>query len=160
MQLENGYLKEDIKEAKASLEVLNAQEKEALIHLNDTNLYAPNDGIILTRAFEIGSIISQGTPLFNIALNSEYWVRAYIDEKYLGLINEGTEALIYTDNKPNKAYKATVSFISAQAEFTPKNVQTQELRTQLVYSLRLIIKNPDEYIRQGMPVTVEFKNIN
>ncbi|XPV67477.1 MAG: HlyD family efflux transporter periplasmic adaptor subunit [Halarcobacter sp.] len=159
-ELENGYLKEDISMAKASLQSLLAQKEEAKIHLEDTTLYAPNDGVVLTRAYEVGSIISQGAPIFEVALNKEYWVRSYIDEKYLGLIKPGMKAKVFTDSKADSPYEATLSFISAQAEFTPKNVQTEQLRTQLVYRIRLIIKNPDEYIRQGMPVTIKFENLD
>ncbi|QKF81547.1 hemolysin secretion protein D [Halarcobacter ebronensis] len=159
-KLENGYQKEDIEAAKAQLETLKVQEQEAKINLEDTKLYAPNDGTILTRAYEVGAIVDKGTPIVEMALTNEYWVRSYIDEKYLGLIRPTMQAKVFTDSKPDKEYKAVVSFISAQAEFTPKSVQTQELRTQLVYRIRLIIKNPDEYIRQGMPVTIEFEDLD
>lgn len=159
-QMQNGYQKEDIASAIAQLESLKAQEQEAKIHLNDTKLISPNDGTILTRAHEIGAIVSEGTPIFEMALTNEYWVRSYIEEKYLGLIEPNMKAKVYTDSKPDKAYEAKVSFISAQAEFTPKSVQTTELRTQLVYRVRLVIQNPDKYIRQGMPVTIEFEDLD
>ncbi|RXK07078.1 HlyD family efflux transporter periplasmic adaptor subunit [Halarcobacter bivalviorum] len=157
-QLENGYRKEDIKIAYAQLESLQVEEKQAQIYLNDTNLYAPNEGTVLTRAYEVGSIVSQGAPIFELALDKEFWVRSYIDEKYLGLIKPNMEAKVFTDSS-EKVYRAKVSFISAQAEFTPKSVQTQELRTQLVYRVRLIIQDADDKIRQGMPVTIEFDEI-
>jgi HlyD family secretion protein len=157
-ELKNGYRKEDIQAAYAQLESLQVQEKQAQIHLNDTNLYSPDDGTVLTRAYEIGSIVSQGTPVFELALDKEFWVRSYIDEKYLGLIKPNMKAKVFTDSS-DKAYEARVSFISAQAEFTPKSVQTQELRTQLVYRVRLIIQNADDKIRQGMPVTIEFDGV-
>lgn len=159
-QMKNGYQIEDIEVAKAQLESLKAQEEEALIHLEDTKLFSVSDGTILTRAKEKGSIVDTGTPIFEIALTNEYWIRTYIDEKYLGLIQPNMKAKIYTDSKPDKAYNARVSFISAQAEFTPKNVQTQELRTQLVYRVRLVIENPDKYIRQGMPVTIQYEDLD
>ncbi len=157
-ELKNGYRKEDIQTAYAQLESLQVQEKQAQIHLNDTNLYSPNNGTVLTRAYEVGSIISQGTPIFELALDKEFWVRSYIDEKYLGQIKPNMKAKVYTDSTDH-AYNARVSFISAQAEFTPKNVQTQELRTQLVYRVRLIIEDADDKIRQGMPVTIEFDGV-
>ncbi len=157
-ELKNGYRKEDIQAAYAQLESLQVQEKQAQIYLNDTNLYSPNDGTVLTRAYEIGSIVSQGTPIFELALDKEFWVRSYIGEKYLGLIKPNMKAKVFTDSS-DEAYEARVSFISAQAEFTPKSVQTQELRTQLVYRVRLIIENADDKIRQGMPVTIEFDGV-
>lgn len=157
--LKNGYLKEDILSAQAQLEALKAQLEEAKIHLEDTTLLAPSSGTILTRAYEKGAIVAQGAPVFEMALDQEYWIRSYIDEPYLGKIQPNMRATVYTDTQPNKTYEAIVSFISAQAEFTPKSVQTQELRTQLVYRIRLILQNPDEYIRQGMPVTIEFEEL-
>jgi HlyD family secretion protein len=159
-QLQNGYLKEDIQSANAQLQYLQEQEKEAQIHLNDTQLFAPNDGTILTRAYEVGAIVSQGAPVMEMALENQYWVRSYIDEKYLGIIRPNIKAKIYTDTRPNKPYDAVVSFISPQAEFTPKNVQTQELRTQLVYRIRLILQEHDDFIQQGMPVTIEFEDLS
>lgn len=157
-QMQNGYRQEDIQSAYAQLEALKAQEEKANIYLNDTKLLSPNDGTILTRSQEVGAIVEQGTPIIQMALTDEYWVRSYIDEKYLGLIQANMEAKVFTDSK-EEPYDAVVSFISAQAEFTPKSVQTEELRTQLVYRMRLIIQNPDKYIRQGMPVTVEFEDL-
>lgn len=157
-ELENGYQSEDIMMAEGTLESLKAQENQAKISLQDTKLYAPNDGIILTRAYEVGAIVDKGTPIIDLAITNEYWIRSYIEEKYLGLIKPNMKAIVKTDSS-DKKYTARVSFISAQAEFTPKSVQTQELRTQLVYRIRLIIENPDENIRQGMPVTIEFEDL-
>jgi HlyD family secretion protein len=159
-QFENGYLKEDIQSAHAQLQYLQEQAKEAQIHINDTQLFAPNDGTILTRVYEVGAITNQASPVIEMALENQYWVRSYIDEKYLGIVKPNMKAKIYTDSYPNKPYEAIVSFISPQAEFTPKSVQTQELRTQLVYRIRLILKEHDEHIQQGMPVTIEFDNLN
>lgn len=159
-QLQNGYLKEDILSANAQLQYLQEQKKEAQIHLDDTQLFAPNDGTILTRAYEVGAIVSQGAPVMEMALENQYWVRSYIDEKYLGIIRPNIKAKVYTDTRPNKPYDAVVSFISAQAEFTPKSVQTQELRTQLVYRIRLILQEHDDFIQQGMPVTIEFEDLS
>jgi HlyD family secretion protein len=159
-QLENGYQKEDIQSARAKLQYLQVQENEAKIHLNDTQLFAPNDGTILTRAYEVGAIVSQGVPIMEMALENQYWVRSYIDEKYLGVIRPNMKAKVYTDSRPNKPYDAVVSFISPQAEFTPKSVQTQELRTQLVYRVRLILQEHDNLIQQGMPVTIEFEHLS
>ncbi|WP_419768688.1 efflux RND transporter periplasmic adaptor subunit [Arcobacter sp.] len=159
-QLKNGYQKEDIQSARAKLQYLQVQEKEAKIHLNDTQLFAPNDGTILTRVYEIGAIVPQGASIMEMALENQYWVRSYIDEKYLGVIKPNMQAKVYTDTRPNKPYKAIVSFISPQAEFTPKSVQTQELRTQLVYRVRLILQEHDNFIQQGMPVTIEFDNLS
>ncbi len=159
-QLQDGYQKEDIESAHAKLKYLQEQEKEAQIHLHDTQLFAPNDGTILTRAYEVGAIVPQGSPIIEMALQNQYWVRSYISEKYLGIIKPTMKAKVYTDSRPNKPYNAIVSFISPQAEFTPKSVQTEELRTQLVYRVRLILQEHDNFIQQGMPVTIEFDNLS
>lgn len=156
--LKNGYEKEDIQVATAQLKALEAQKKLKEINLNDTNLYAPVDGTILTRIYEEGSIVNASTPILQLAKNDEYWIRAYINEKYLGKISTGMKAKIYTDSS-SKAYEGVVSFISSVAEFTPKNVETQELRTDLVYRFRIIVKNFDDGLKQGMPVTIKFDDI-
>ena len=83
-----------------------------------------------------------------------------MSERYLGNIKQGMKALVYTDSSKDKAYEGMVSFISPLAEFTPKNVQTEDLRTDLVYRFRIILKEHDDLIRQGMPVTIKFPQLN
>jgi HlyD family secretion protein len=90
-----------------------------------------------------------------MSLQQPVWVRAYIEETYLGRIHPGMKTEIYTDSNPGKAYTGTIGYISPRAEFTPKNVETTELRTSLVYRLRIVIENADEGLRQGMPVTAK-----
>jgi HlyD family secretion protein len=155
----NGYEKEDLENAIAKLEALNAQEKLKEIALSDTVLYAPYNGTVLTRIYEVGSIVNASTPLIQLAKSDEYWVRSYMSEEYLGKIKPGMNAKIYTDSS-NKVYNGVVSFISSIAEFTPKSVQTEDLRTDLVYRFRIVIKDFDQNIRQGMPVTIKFDNID
>ncbi|RXJ87587.1 HlyD family efflux transporter periplasmic adaptor subunit [Arcobacter sp. CECT 8985] len=157
--LKNGYRKEDIDTASAKLQSLKAQKQIKQINLNDTILKAPTNGTILTRIHEEGSIVNASTPVIQLAKSDEYWIRSYMSEKYLGKIKPGMKATVYTDSS-NKKYHATVSFISAVAEFTPKSVQTEDLRTDLVYRFRLILNDYDDKIRQGMPVTIKFDNIN
>jgi len=156
--LKNGYEKEDILSAKANLLALQAQQRLHQINLNDTKLISPTNGTIITRVYEKGSIVSQGQSVVEIAKDDEYWIRSYISEKYLGLLKLGDEASIYTDNK--KVYKGKISFISPIAEFTPKTVQTEDLRTDLVYRIRIVLESFDDSIKQGMPVTITFENVN
>lgn len=127
---------------------------EAKTALNDTFLYAPSDGIILIRILEPGTILSAGLPVYSISLNEKMWVRTYIQETDLGRIKIGTPVSVLTDST-DKIYKGRVGFISPQAEFTPKNIETGTLRTDLVYRTRIIIDNPDDYLKQGMPVTIK-----
>lgn len=157
--LENGYEKEDILSAKAQLSALVSQKNQHQIHLDDTKLYAPSDGLILTRVYEVGSIVNASQVVVEMAKEDKYWIRSYLSEKYLGLIQPGMKALIYTDSNKDKVYEGEVSFISPLAEFTPKSVQTEDLRTDLVYRFRIVLNTYDDRIKQGMPVTIKFPDL-
>ncbi len=158
--LKNGYEKEDILAAKAQLDYLISQKNQQEINLEDTKIYAPSNGTLLTRVYEPGSIVNSSQVVVEMAKDDLYWVRSYMSERYLGIIKQGMKALVYTDSHKGKAYEGLVSFISPLAEFTPKNVQTEDLRTDLVYRFRIILKEHDDMIRQGMPVTIKFPNLN
>lgn len=158
--LKNGYEKEDILAAKAQLDYLISQKNQQEINLHDTKIYAPSNGTLLTRVYEPGSIVNSSQVVVEMAKDDQYWVRSYMSEKYLGIIKQGMKALVYTDSRKEKAYEGIVSFISPLAEFTPKSVQTEDLRTDLVYRFRIILKEHDDMIRQGMPVTIKFPNLN
>ena len=155
----NGYRNEDIKIQESNLKSLEIQAEKIKIDLNDSVIKAPVDGVILTRFKEIGAITNAGESILEIAKTDEFWVRAYIDEKNLGNIKPGLKMSIQTDSK-SENYEGVIGFISPVAEFTPKNIETQELRADLVYSFRVIVKNPDDKIRQGMPVTLKIVQNN
>jgi HlyD family secretion protein len=150
-----GNRKEDIDNAKAQLDNAQANLDNAKRNLTDCQLHASVDGVVITRAVEPGTIVATSTIVYSVCETSPVWVRTYVDERDLGRIYPGMKALIYNDTYPNHPYPAQVGFISPVAEFTPKNVETRELRADLVYRLRVILANPDRYVRQGMPVTVE-----
>ena len=152
--LEAGFRTEDIAQAKADLAKAKAAEAAAELRVQDTILNAPADGVVLTRAQEPGAILQSGTTVFTVSLQKPVWVRAYVQEPDLGKIHPGMAVNVYSDSAPGKAYTGKIGYISPQAEFTPKNVETTELRTSLVYRLRIVVDNPDEGLRQGMPVTV------
>ena len=143
-------LKSNLEQARASLAI-------AKKNLEDTEVYAPTDGTILTRIREPGSIVNTGDAVYTLSIASPVWVRAFISERDLGLVYPGMEAEICTDTPGGKSYTGTVGFISPVSEFTPKIVQTTELRTDLVYRIRVYAENPDRGLRQGMPVTVRLK---
>ena len=145
---------EDIDSAKAQLENSKANLATARQNVDDCKLFAPVDGVIITRALEPGTIVSTSSIIYSICQNEPIWVRTYVDERDLGRIYPGMKALVYNDTDPNRPYVGQIGFISPVAEFTPKNVETRELRTDLVYRLRVIIAKPDRYLRQGMPVTL------
>ena len=155
----NGYRDEDIKIQESNLKSLEIQAEKLKIDLNDSVIIAPVDGVILTRFKEIGAITNAGESILEIAKTDEFWVRAYIDEKNLGNIKPGLKMSIQTDSR-SENYEGVIGFISPVAEFTPKNIETQELRADLVYSFRVIVKNPDDKIRQGMPVTLKIAQNN
>jgi len=141
-------------QARARVQTAKARLKRARTRLEDATLRAPNAGTILTRVREPGAIVSQGAPVYTLALRGPVWIRTYVDEPGLGRIHPGMKATVTTDS--GDQYTGQVGFISPQAEFTPKNVETRQLRTDLVYRLRVIVDDPDHGLRQGMPVTITF----
>jgi HlyD family secretion protein len=154
LEQSTGYRKEEIAEADAQLAQAQASLETARLNLRDAQLTAPSDGVILTRAVEKGSMVAAGTPGFSLTLTSPVWARAYVDETMLGRFNSGTQVTLTTDLHPDKPYHGVVGFVSPTSEFTPKNVETADLRTSLVYRLRIVVTDPDVHLRQGMPVTV------
>ena len=128
--------------------------------LKYTKLYAPEDGIIMIRAQEPGSNVQKGQPVYTMAKTNPVWVRAYVNETDLGNIKYGNNVAVYTDTinpqtGEKREYKGQIGYISPVAEFTPKTVQSTDTRTNLVYRIRVYIYDIDEYLRQGMPVTIK-----
>jgi HlyD family secretion protein len=152
-----GFRAEDIDAARAALHAAEAHSASARTQLDDTLSKAPDNGIILTRVEEPGAIVGIGQTVLTLSLDSPVWIRAYIEEPDLGRIHPGMTAQVYTDSRPQKPFSGHVGYISPEAEFTPKTVQTKELRTRLVYQVRIIADNPDHGLRQGMPVTVKLQ---
>lgn len=140
---------------RAQFEAQKAKLKIAQTAFNDTDLRAPCDAFVMTRAFENGSMLAQNQTVYELSLTNQAYVLAYIDEKDLGKITNGNTVKIKTDS--NSEYEGQIGFISPKAEFTPKSVETTNLRTELVYRLRITLKNPDTKLKQGMPVTVVVK---
>jgi HlyD family secretion protein len=152
--LKEGTRKEDLEAARANLAAAEAKLSSARTSLADTQLRAPNDGIILSRVREPGSIVAPGDPVSVLSLLKPVWVRSYISEVDLGRIYPGMLVDVYSDTKPDNPVKGKIGFISPVAEFTPKSVETPELRTDLVYRLRIIVDDATPSLRQGMPVTL------
>jgi HlyD family secretion protein len=149
-----GPRQEDIDQARAALDAEQATVSLARRRLGDTELKAPGQAIVLSRIVEPGAMVGPNSPVYTLALTDKTWVRTYIAEPDLGRIRPGMSVKVYTDTDPNRAYDGWIGFISPTAEFTPKTVETTELRTQLVYRLRIFVRDPDDRLRQGMPVTV------
>lgn len=157
---------EDLDNARANRDQLAASfiRAEAAIivakdHLAYTQAFAPTDGVILTRIREPGTVVNPGNPVYTLSVSSPVWIRAFVDEPYLGEVYYGMEAEVFTDIKGGRSYQGKIGFISPVAEFTPKTVQTAQLRTDLVYRLRVYVDNPDHHLVQGMPVTVKLKKM-
>jgi membrane fusion protein YbhG len=143
------------KEQLANLLQAKAALTVALDNLTYTEAYAPTDGTILTRIREPGTVVNPAEAVYTISVASPVWVRAYVSEPNLGKIYYGQKAEVITDTPGAKAYTGQIGFISPVAEFTPKTVETTQLRTDLVYRLRIYVDNPDRLLKQGMPVTVK-----
>jgi len=144
---------EDIKAAQAQRAQALAQRDKTCTDIADAELHAPNDGVILTRAREPGAIVQVGETVLTLTIDRPMRIRAYVDEADLSRISPDMAVEVTADGNA-KVYHGTIGYIAPTAEFTPKTVQTHELRTDLVYRIRVIVTDPDDALRQGQPVTV------
>ena len=149
-----GARKEDIAAARATLEANRAALAIARKQLADAELHAPADGIIQDRILEPGDMASPQHPVYTLALTDPVWVRAYVPGPQLGKLRPGMRAVVTTDSYPDARYRGWIGFISPTAEFTPKAVETTEVRTSLVYQVRVFVCNPQDQLRLGMPATI------
>jgi HlyD family secretion protein len=149
-----GPRKEDIAENEARLRANEAQAALLRQHLADSQLAAPTDAVVRTRIMEPGEMATPQSPVFSLAVIDPKWVRAYVSEPDLGKIRPGMAAAIGVDSFPKRRFDGWIGFISPVAEFTPKAVQTEELRTSLVYEVRVFVKDPGDELRLGMPASV------
>ncbi len=148
-----GTRREDILAGEARLAAAEAARAQAATALADTILLAPASGTILSRVREPGSMVTSQNMVYSLSLDQPVYVRAYVGEPDLGHVAPGTMVEIRTDSSP-KTYRGQIGFVSPKAEFTPKSVETTDLRTDLVYRLRVVVVDADRALRQGMPVTV------
>ena len=151
----NGARQEDIAAAEAQLQSLQNELKTAEYNLSQATLIAPQDGVIRSRLVETGDMAPPSKPVYTLSLDKTKWIRAYVSEDRLGQIHEGQEATITIDST-SKKLQGQVGYISGTAEFTPKSVETEELRTALVYEVRIYVTDNDNVLRLGMPATVTF----
>jgi HlyD family secretion protein len=149
-----GPRKEDIAQAEAQLRGNEAQLGYLRQQLADAELAAPVDGVVRSRLMERGEMASPRRPVFSLALTDPKWVRAYVSEVDLGKVHSGTKATVTVDSLPDRGVDGWIGFISPIAEFTPKDVQTPELRTSLAYEVRVFVNDPSDDLRLGMPATV------
>ncbi len=151
--LQAGTRREDV--AAAAAEVRSAQAARASVATDrsDTRLVAAAAGTIVTRAREPGAIVQPGETVLTLSIARPMRVRAYVAETDLSRISPGMKVQVSADGNP-KVYRGTIGYIAPRAEFTPKSVETENLRTDLVYQVRVIVDDPDDALRQGQPVTV------
>jgi HlyD family secretion protein len=114
-------------------------------------LKSPLSGVVLSKAAEVGEFILAGAPVVTVASMDTVWLRAYIPEAHLGSVKLGQPVQVTTDTYAGKVYEGRVTFIASEAEFTPKNVQTEEQRVKLVYRIKVDVPNPDMELKPGMP---------
>ncbi|MFN3395909.1 MAG: efflux RND transporter periplasmic adaptor subunit [Thermodesulfovibrionales bacterium] len=152
--VKEGPRKEDIRAAENRVKQAEAALKAVEERLKDTILYAPISGVILRKNIEPGETVAPGIPVYTIGDLENPWVKVYVKEDKLGLVKLGQKAEITTDSYPGKKYDGTVTYISSEAEFTPKNVQTQEERVKLVFGVKVSVRNISDELKPGMPADV------
>jgi len=141
-------------EATANVALAEARLAAARIDLDDTEILAPSDGLVTIRAREPGTVVAAGDILLTVSVDRPVWVRAYLAEPDLGRVYPGKPVVFFNDTSPRRLYHGQIGYVAPRAEFTPKPVETPELRTSLVYRIRIVVADPDPGLRQGMPVTV------
>lgn len=155
--LQEGSRKEDISASEAALQAARAARTSAATDLADGRLVALTDATVVTRAREPGAIVQPGETILTLSIDRPLRVRAYLAESDLSRVSPGMTVEVTADGNP-KTYHGKIGYIAPRAEFTPKSVETEDLRTDLVYRLRIIVTDPDEALRQGQPVTVNVTN--
>ena len=152
--LQIGPRQEEIAQAKAAVQSTEATLALLEYQLKESTLLAPIDGVVRARLLEVGDMASPQKPVFTLAIVNPKWVKAYISEPDLGKIRQGMMVQVMIDSAPNKPIEGKIGYISSVAEFTPKTVQTEELRTSLVYEIRVQVEDKQDQLRLGMPATI------
>lgn len=152
--VEAGARQEEIDAARAQRDGAAARLVAARRSLEDATLTAPDAGIVLARVREPGAIVTAGATIYTVSLTRPVQVRAYVSEPHLGEVAPGTLVSLWTDGDPDRRYAGRIGFVSPVAEFTPRSVETPDLRDDLVYRLRITVEDPDTGLLQGMPVSI------
>ncbi len=149
-----GARKENIDAAESRQQQARAALATAEQRLQDTEIHSPIDGIVLRKNVELGETVGQGVSIYTIGDLANPWIKVYVKEDKLGLIKLGQKAKVTSDTYRGKTYDGWVSYISSEAEFTPKSVQTQEERVKLVFGVKVRVENPEQELKPSMPVDV------
>jgi len=150
-KLEEGTRPEELAVQRANVKYSDQNLRMARIRLSYTTLTAPFDSVILVRQAELGEVVVPGTPIITLADLDHLWVRVYVPETDLGKVHWDQAVDVRTDTYPDKVYRGRISFISSEAEFTPKSVQTEKERVTLVYRVKVDVENPNHELKPGMP---------
>jgi HlyD family secretion protein len=140
---------------RAEIERTRAQAGMTQTQIGDTTIVAPIDGVVLVKSAEAGEVVAAGTTIVSLGDLAHPWLRAYINETDLGRVKLGGKVRLSTDSFPGKTYDGHISFISSEAEFTPKQIQTKEERVKLVYRIKIDVENPHQELKNNMPVDAE-----
>jgi len=146
---------QDVRVAEAAVREAQANVRRLETQVAELKVFAPLDATVLTKAVEAGEVVAAGKPLVLLGDLDHPWIKIYVPETQLGKVKLGATARILVDSFPNQPFQGTVSWISDQAEFTPKNVQTAEERVNLVYAVKITIKNAERKLKAGMPADAE-----
>ncbi len=146
-----GPRQEKIDQAKTSVNEAMERLNQAKQQLSYTELFAPMDGTILSRSADPGEFLNPSTPVVTLGDLTHPWLRAYVNETDLGRLKLKDKVKVKTDSFPDKTYDGVLSFISSQAEFTPKSVQTFEERVKLMFRIKIELSNPNQELKPGMP---------
>ncbi len=138
----------EIDRAKANIALIDSQ-------LADTVVASPIDGVVLVKSADVGEILAPGTAIVTVGDIDHPWLRGYINERDLGKVKLGTKVKVTTDSYPGKVYWGRISFISSEAEFTPKQIQTKEERVKLVYRVKIELDNSSHELKSNMPADAE-----
>jgi membrane fusion protein YbhG len=140
--------------AVSQLQLFRASLRTAEVRLKDSVMFAPLTGVVLRKNVEVGETVGAGTILLTIGDLDTPWVKVYVKEDALGAVKLGQKADVMVDSFPNKRYEGIVTYISSDAEFTPKNVQTREERVKLVFGVKISVQNQNNELKPGMPADV------
>jgi len=147
-QQELGTRQAEIARSKANLAMIDTQ-------LNDTVAASPVDGVVLVKGADVGEILAPGTTVLTVGDMDHPWLRGYVNESDLGKVKVGSKVKVTTDSYPGKVYNGRITFISSEAEFTPKQIQTKQERVKLVYRVKIALENPQRELKSNMPADAE-----
>jgi HlyD family secretion protein len=156
-ELVEGTRKEQLAVDRANMRQANQVVDLSHVRLSYTKLLAPFSGVVLVRQAELGEVVSPGTPIVTLGDLDHLWVRVYVPETDLGKVHFGQTVDVHTDSFPNRTFPGRIAFISSEAEFTPKSVQTEKERVTLVYRVKVDLSNPQHELKPGMPADVDVK---